>query len=641
MIAATGDTTKVRFHNKTNLTGYGNYDFRGLFPSTGKSWNKIMMKYTMGCASSGCSGWDYTTHIQVRNPTGTFDSTVAAIDTINNDTTWKVFQVIENFELGRVITPYGTYMRDGTNGYNNNWQQANWFDVSDFESLFHDSVTIRTFYSGWSSGYSVTLDFYFIEGTPPRQVLEMKNVWGKGGGSYGFGNNNDWEQKFMPEKSFDKLSNCKSAKLTFVPSGHGFDNSINAAEFYDEPFDVIVNKNKIATSHIWNDQCGQNPLYPQGGTWIYNRANWCPGTKVGIFSYEIGGSLNAGNNTIDINLAPYTYTGNQGASYTVSSILVQYGENNFTNEASLEAIISPSTDSAYIRFNPLCSHPEISIKNNGKVDLIALDITYGLQGNTKQVYHWIGKISFDETKRISLPMLDWSNVKSNPTFEVSISKPNGQTDEMNYNNVLTSNAFITPKLENKLIVWFKTNLNASENSYTFKDADGKTLYSRSGFLPSTLYKDTFQLPDGCINFELIDDGGDGIEWWANKQTVGIGYLMIKNMGNTFTKRIQPDFGSAITYRFNTTFGLSLATKIENESAYDVYPNPANDFVNIQSLKPDVIAQVSVFDVSGKKIIDTSMFGQTFIDTKKLNAGIYIIKIEDGESINIKKVLIQK
>ena len=50
----------------------------------------------MGCASTGCSGWDYTTHINLRHRTGVFDSTLvlapsftldgATLDSINVST---------------------------------------------------------------------------------------------------------------------------------------------------------------------------------------------------------------------------------------------------------------------------------------------------------------------------------------------------------------------------------------------------------------------------------------------------------------------------------------------------------------------------------------------------------------------------
>ena len=71
--------------------------------------------------------------------------------------------IIEDFELGRAISPYGAYMNpNDTNGYDENWKHRYTFDVTDFQHLLKDSVEIDAFYSGWSSGFSVTLNFEFI-----------------------------------------------------------------------------------------------------------------------------------------------------------------------------------------------------------------------------------------------------------------------------------------------------------------------------------------------------------------------------------------------------------------------------------------------------------------------------------------------
>ena len=77
-----------------------------------------------------------------------------------------IFEIIEEYELGRAITPYGTYMQaPGSNGYNPTGTMY-FHDITDFAYLLKDSVEIDAFYSGWSSGFSVTTDFEFIEGVP-------------------------------------------------------------------------------------------------------------------------------------------------------------------------------------------------------------------------------------------------------------------------------------------------------------------------------------------------------------------------------------------------------------------------------------------------------------------------------------------
>ena len=57
------------------MTWNGHYKNWGVFPDGNDTYRKVMLHYTMGCASTGCSGWDYTTHILLRHRTGMYDST--------------------------------------------------------------------------------------------------------------------------------------------------------------------------------------------------------------------------------------------------------------------------------------------------------------------------------------------------------------------------------------------------------------------------------------------------------------------------------------------------------------------------------------------------------------------------------------
>ena len=61
--AFSSDTTIVRIHDHTDMTSYGNYDTSGVLPNDSLTYRKIYLHYTMGCATGGCSDWDYTTQM--------------------------------------------------------------------------------------------------------------------------------------------------------------------------------------------------------------------------------------------------------------------------------------------------------------------------------------------------------------------------------------------------------------------------------------------------------------------------------------------------------------------------------------------------------------------------------------------------
>ena len=72
---------------------------------------------------------------------------------------------------------------------------------------------------------------------------------------------------------------------------------------------------------------------------------------------------------------------------------------------------------------------------------------------------------------------------------------------------------------------------------------------------------------------------------------------------------------------NNTLGIS-----ENGVAdYQIYPNPTSGKLNIESKLP--ISQISVFNLLGQRIETTRDNNQ--IDLSKADAGVYLLKIEDG------------
>ena len=70
------DTITVRSHDHVDMTWYGNYDKVAVFPDGSETYRKIYLHYTMGCPSSGCAPYDYTTKIEVLHNTGDIDSTL-------------------------------------------------------------------------------------------------------------------------------------------------------------------------------------------------------------------------------------------------------------------------------------------------------------------------------------------------------------------------------------------------------------------------------------------------------------------------------------------------------------------------------------------------------------------------------------
>ena len=105
----------------------------------------------MRCSSSGCSGWDYTTKINLLKPTDELDENGNPI-------------FIHDQTLANVITPYGTYMQGGgSEGFSPNWVQRFTYDVTDFAPLLNANYSGGIIITDWISTDDInTNEFYKI-----------------------------------------------------------------------------------------------------------------------------------------------------------------------------------------------------------------------------------------------------------------------------------------------------------------------------------------------------------------------------------------------------------------------------------------------------------------------------------------------
>lgn len=71
----------------------------------------------------------------------------------------------------------------------------------------------------------------------------------------------------------------------------------------------------------------------------------------------------------------------------------------------------------------------------------------------------------------------------------------------------------------------------------------------------------------------------------------------------------------------------------------VYPNPANDFIVVQS---ESIVEIGLYDINGQQVIETRSVIHEAIDISELISGIYILKIGNlkDKSVVLQKIMIQ-
>ena len=545
--AKASDTLHVITHNKETIItnpskGFNEYKRWGIFPAAQTPVRKIILHVKFACPDTmRCADWDYLDFISIKK--------VGGVNGINKD-----------FEIARMLTPYG-------GAFNKDWR-FNWeLDVTDFSLLLRDSVEIEYNHTGYENnkdrGWLVTLDFEIIKGKPVAEPISIEKIYS---GAYKYGDSTASIETFLKPINFAREKEASFAKLKVSQTGHG-DNAANGCgEFCSKKREIVFNGNLIDTRPIWK-KCGDNPLYPQAGTWILDRANWCPGYLQIPDEYLL--PLEE-KNIVDVNMEPYEVAKSEAVENIVAYI-IQYKKAATKNDVSITDIIVPTNKNTYLRKNSACSGAKIVVKNNGRNELKQLMIAYNTIGFGIKRYLWKGKLPFNQQTEIVLPgVIDAAKGKN--TFIVTLSKPNGKIDEFADDNTMVSHFEKTPVHGKELVLVFKTNNQPQHNSYTVLNSNDNVVYSRifDSTQKNKLFRDSFHLADGCYQLLIQDTAGDGLEFWFNNRG-GRGYTRLQDAKGNLLKQFDSDFGSELTYNFVVSADEKQWSEMNTEPAIGLYP----------------------------------------------------------------------
>ncbi|MEM0997792.1 MAG: peptide-N-glycosidase F-related protein [Bacteroidota bacterium] len=438
--------------------------------------------------------------------------------------------------------------------------------------------------------------------------------------------------------------NADQVKLHIRTSGHGFGGNLNCAEFCRRWHSIYVDGQQALNWQVWNDKCDVNACYPQGGTWIYDRAGWCPGSFTLEQDLELTSLVTPGQtHSIDYECEPYTWN-NQGSrpTWDLANHLISYEAPAHTLDASIDDVLSPNNRrEEYGRMNPICGRPKIVIQNTGTDVLTSLDIKYNA-GGADSLFTWTGNLSFMETEEVELGFVDWS--AATDLFKVWVENPNGAADQYAINDTFYTR-FDQPDLyrENIFLQW-RTNNAVSETKYQLMDADENILYQNSPFLTAnTLYRDTFQLSPGCYIFRLWDTGEDGLSFFANND--GAGYARLRDVATGSILHIfNADFGGELRLQFNVTDQVSITPQAL--TGVEVYPNPSQGRLNVDLELPyPQDADIEVYTLLGQRVLTKHLSEVTqqveVLDLDDQPNGLYVVEVRTREGKFTRKVQLQR
>jgi hypothetical protein len=113
--------------------------------------------------------------------------------------------------------------------------------------------------------------------------------------------------------------------------------------------------------------------------------------------------------------------------------------------------------------------------------------------------------------------------------------------------------------------------------------------------------------------------------------------------STSSEKVYPDEykgweGIKDVYGLLNPIASTLSVNEVFASKVGVYPNPAKDFIQLAT--SEIITNIEVYNVIGKKVLSNKNFVDNRVDTSSLPQGIYLLKFSNGKVIGTKKIVIE-
>ena len=543
------------------------------------------------------------------------------------------YEVVNDHEIGRYITPYGIGLSLGPDGFS--WV----YDVTDYQYLLHDSVEL----SAGNTQELIDLTFLMIDGDAPRPVVNTQRPWGPMRG-YSYAGLTDDTQ--LPPVTVGLHPDASQWMLRSRLTGHGHNSNDgeypHCCEWKDNTHYLTANGTAADEWHIWQEnECANNPVYPQGGTWLGSREGWCPGDLVKDRDTELTSFVAGDSLTIDyaITPVPQNNLGMGGGNYMINMDLFEFGSPSHAFDAEIHDVRRPNDSGQRSRENPICNDPVIVLRNNGTDVITAVTFNYTVSGGQAVTYDWNGSLAPNQRTEVELPVYTpnfWAGDGEN-FFEVVIVGLNGGGPDGYAANDHYRTHFDMPVIyPDNFVLYYKTNNRPQENALYVRDINGDTVFSRTSFAPLTIYRDTLQLPPGCYELEFTDSANDGLRYWADPDA-GIGFFRFRSLNNSTLLNFEPEFG----HRIYTAFGIGTIVGLNEtvaDVAFNARPNPSDGAFTLSAEGISGPARLEVVDPTGRLVMSINLASMDArnipLDLTNAADGIYLVRLvhEAGTSL---------
>lgn len=324
---------------------------------------------------------------------------------------------------------------------------------------------------------------------------------------------------------------------------------------------------------------------------------------------------------------------------------IQQGANSSTTPLTMpfNNDVQPMTITNYSTTN--CSGsvaPAVTIRNNGNHIVTSMTIKYFVNSGPPATYTWNGSLATLKETTVSLPAYTFTPLASD-TLKIYSDQVNNVQDEYVKNDTVTA-TFVSPPVTTKnfALLFLRTDNAPQETTWEVKNSSGTVIDSGGPYsIANHNYHDTVHLDGvGCYTFTIYDAGGNGL-CCSNGQ----GLYQLTTSGGAIIKT-GGTFGSS---EF-TELKMDWPTAVEQNVKYSmkVYPNPFNGEakVTFYLVNPEDVV-LDLYNSTGQLVrsIDKGSFPagdqECTLHAGNLPAGIYMLRMQAGEQVQICKVSVNK
>lgn len=378
-------------------------------------------------------------------------------------------------------------------------------------------------------------------------------------------------------------------------------------------------------------------------------SNWEFGTTEGgssgsaLFNFDghIVGQLHGGqasctNNSYDrYGKIAYSWTNNDNASPnkrlkdwldpTNSGVTTWDGKYFNTPDFELDMALTSVTSPQAFNCNNVVN-PVVKIRNKGETAVTSVRIYYKIN-DYLQFIDWTGNLDFGGNATVNLPGLEIE--AGNHEFKAFLSSPNNGVDQ-NLSNDTLGFPFVT-EIGAPLKISVLTDNNPTETSWVLKKEDGTIIHSNPTLEANTHYAEDLCFENGCYDFVIYDTGNNGLNGL-------FGYFYVGEFSLTLNGEqiAQSPSGSNFGAKDSTRFCITGASvdNISSSAQLFVYPNPANDYINVKMIGNYKQLIVSVYDIRGSLVQKEVVLSEESnrINIASYQPGVYVLVVNTRDGV---------